>query len=59
MTDKILQSDVGYTVKGTVKEHCGICRHYQGRNECDLVEGKVIPPGWCRRFEADRWALSA
>jgi hypothetical protein len=60
MTDKkFSKSEVDYTDKGTVKEHCGICQHYWGQGECKIVEGKVIAPGWCDHFQADRWATQS
>jgi hypothetical protein len=60
MTDKkFSKTEVQYTDKGSVPEHCGICQHYQGSGECNLLESKVRPFGWCIHFEADRWALSA
>lgn len=57
--NKVSKDEVNYTDKGTAGAHCGICQHYQGRGECNEVDGVVIPPGWCNRFKADRWAPAA
>lgn len=44
------KAEVGYT-RGTKAEHCGACTHYAA-HECSLVEGKIFPAMWCRRYEA-------
>lgn len=36
--------------KGMASEHCGICRHFQEPNACELVEGEIAPSYWCKLF---------
>lgn len=47
--EKFTKSEVGY-VRGTKAEHCGICTHY-AVHECELVEGRIFPAMWCRKFD--------
>lgn len=47
---KETKAEVGYT-RGTKEEHCGICSHYAA-HECEIVEGRIFPAMWCRRYEA-------
>jgi hypothetical protein len=43
------QASVNYS-KGSTAEHCGICKHFQVPNACELVEGHIVPSYWCRLF---------
>lgn len=47
---KETKAEVGYA-RGTKVEHCGICTHYAAHG-CELVEGRIFPAMWCRRYEA-------
>lgn len=49
---KETKSEAGY-IRGTKKEHCGICAHYSA-HECSIVEGRIFPAMWCRYFEGRR-----
>ena len=35
------------------KEHCSICEHWLGKNQCEIVVGKINPEGWCKEFKRD------
>ena len=43
------KESVNYS-KGSMAEHCGICKHFQTPNACELVEGHIVPSFWCRLF---------
>jgi hypothetical protein len=43
------KESVNYS-KGSTAEHCGICKHFQTPNACELVEGHIVPSFWCRLF---------
>lgn len=47
--EKRSKESVNYS-KGTMSEHCGICKHFQTPNGCELVEGHIVPSFWCRLF---------
>jgi len=45
---KVSQADVGYQGTPNGGEQCSNCMHFvAGSNECQLVEGRVSPEGWC------------
>jgi hypothetical protein len=44
------KSAVRYTPSGTPEEHCALCSHFLGSNQCQLVQGWIAPQGWCNRF---------
>jgi hypothetical protein len=43
------KESVNYS-KGNMAEHCGICKHFQTPNGCELVAGHIVPSFWCRLF---------
>ena len=43
------KESVNYS-KGSMSESCGICKHFQTPNSCELVEGHIVPSFWCRLF---------
>jgi hypothetical protein len=47
------KASVNYS-KGTMKEHCGLCTHFQTPNACELVAGHIVPSYWCRLFKASK-----
>lgn len=53
---KVSKASVDYS-RGHRSAHCGICEHYEGRRKpngsgpCEVVEGTVSYPMWCRRFK--------
>lgn len=56
--------EVQYTGNGTKAEHCSICEHYQPpyraqyrpEARCEVVQGEIIPGGWCKLFALPRKA---
>lgn len=47
---KRAKSSVDYS-RGKPGAYCGICKHYLGNGECELVAGTINPAMWCRLFE--------
>lgn len=39
-----------YTDNGSEAEHCSICNHYVSETECRIVQGQIVPDGWCKHF---------
>jgi hypothetical protein len=39
---------------GKPEAHCGICKHFDGEDGCELVAGEIDPEKWCKLFEARR-----
>jgi hypothetical protein len=50
---KRTKESVNYS-KGNTAEHCGICKHFQTPNACELVAGHIVPSYWCRLFARSR-----
>ena len=52
---KASKESVDYS-RGHSDAHCGICEHYEGQRKpngsgpCEVVEGTVRYPMWCKRF---------
>jgi len=36
--------------KGTVAQHCSLCRHFIPPHACEGVAGHIDPGAWCIRF---------
>ncbi len=49
---KFSKTEVAYTDKGTIEEHCSACVHYIDRKTCAIVHGAIKPGGWCKMFKA-------
>jgi len=32
-------------------ERCGVCAHFIPPGDCRVIQGPVIPDGWCRNFK--------
>jgi len=37
-----------------VDQRCGLCAHFIAGGECQKVEGRISPQGWCRFFKRHR-----
>ena len=33
-------------------ERCGVCANFVAPGDCRVIQGPVIPDGWCRNFRA-------
>jgi len=56
MSAKYDKADVKYIDDAgrAAKERCGICYWWQGENACSMVEGRIMPIGWCMKFADKR-----
>lgn len=45
------KAEVKYSSHGLPEEHCSICTHYANRTTCKIVEGPIVPGGWCNKFK--------
>lgn len=45
------KTEARYTPNGTKAEHCAICRNFIAPKVCRVVQGAVVPGGWCKNFE--------
>lgn len=51
--DKIAKATARYS-KGMDKAHCGICKHFEPPDACEIVAGEIAPSMWCEYFEKKR-----
>lgn len=52
---KLTKYQVSYEPEASnPKEHCSICEHYVNKTTCEIVQGKINPEGWCKKFEKDK-----
>jgi hypothetical protein len=40
-----------YQTKPNNGHLCGICTYFQAPSSCQLVDGDIIPTGWCKHFQ--------
>ena len=48
---KAKKADMHYQDKPKDGQLCGNCIHFQAPDQCDIVEGKISPAGWCIEFQ--------
>ena len=48
---KAKKADMQYQDKPRDGQLCGNCIHFQSPDQCDVVEGKISPAGWCIEFQ--------
>ena len=51
-TDKIKQTDAHYQRQPNGQQRCEICLQFLAPGKCKIVQGPVIPQGWCQFFAA-------
>jgi hypothetical protein len=50
--DKIKQTDAHYQTHRNGQQRCEICLQFLQPNKCKIVQGPIIPQGWCQFFAA-------
>ena len=50
--DKIKQTDAHYQRYPKGPQRCQICLQFTAPNRCKIVQGPIIPQGWCQFFAA-------
>ena len=48
---KRAKESVDYSA-GKPHAHCGLCKHFERPDACELVAGKIDPKMWCKLFAA-------
>ena len=52
---KLSKESVGYEHPAAKSNHCVICRHFEPKDSCEIVAGKIRPEDWCERFSKSRY----
>ena len=47
---KMAQKMVQYQTTPKNKQQCSTCLHFVAPDSCKMVEGKIVPNGWCSLF---------
>lgn len=50
--DKIKQTDAHYQPQPKGQQRCEICLQFMPPNKCKIVQGPIVPTGWCQFFAA-------
>lgn len=50
---KLTKEEVDYS-RGMGTRRCFLCRHFEPPHACELVEGRIQPDMWCKKFERAR-----
>ncbi|HZT50412.1 MAG TPA: hypothetical protein VFA22_00675 [Stellaceae bacterium] len=50
--DKVSKEEAKYQAMPKGQQRCGICLQFQPPNQCRIVQGPVVPTGWCQFFAA-------
>jgi hypothetical protein len=50
--DKIKQTDAHYQTHPNGQQRCEICLQFLPPGKCKIVQGPIVPQGWCRFFAA-------
>ncbi len=49
---KVPQNSVHYQQTPKDGQHCSICANFEAPSSCKLVEGTIVPDGYCQLFKA-------
>lgn len=50
--DKVSKQEAKYQNVPKGQQRCEICLKFQPPNQCKIVEGPIVPNGWCQFFAA-------
>jgi hypothetical protein len=50
--DKIKQTDAHYQIHPNGQQRCQICLQFLQPDKCKIVQGPIVPQGWCQFFAA-------
>jgi hypothetical protein len=51
-TEKIKQADAHYQDRPQGQQRCAICLQFEPPGHCRIVQGPIVPTGWCQFFAA-------
>jgi hypothetical protein len=50
--DKIKKQEALYQNTPKGQQRCEICLQFEAPNRCKIVDGDIVPKGWCQFFAA-------
>lgn len=51
-TSQVSQEAAGYQTQPNNDQRCAMCAHFQSPSSCEVVQGTIVPNGWCKLFRA-------
>lgn len=51
-TPQVTQAAAGYQTSPNGNQRCALCAHFQAPASCQVVQGTIVPNGWCKLFSA-------
>jgi hypothetical protein len=49
---QITQAAAGYQTQPNGDQRCAFCAHFESPASCQIVQGTIVPNGWCKLFRA-------
>ena len=49
---QVTQDAAGYQNQPKGDQRCALCAHFQAPASCELVQGTIVPNGWCKLYRA-------
>ncbi|HLY05342.1 MAG TPA: hypothetical protein VKR31_06315 [Rhizomicrobium sp.] len=49
---QVTQEAAGYQTQPNNDQRCALCVHFQAPASCELVQGSIVPNGWCKLYRA-------
>jgi hypothetical protein len=49
---QVTQDAAGYQTQPNNDQRCAFCAHFQAPAACLVVQGTIVPNGWCKLFHA-------
>lgn len=49
---QVTQDAAGYQTQPNGDQRCALCAHFRAPASCELVQGSIVPNGWCKLYRA-------
>ncbi|HEY3637830.1 MAG TPA: hypothetical protein VGK90_06725 [Rhizomicrobium sp.] len=49
---QVPQEAAGYQTQPNNDQRCAFCVHFEAPASCQIVQGTIVPNGWCKLFRA-------
>lgn len=49
---QVAQDAAGYQTQPSGDQRCAFCIHFRAPSSCELVQGTIVPNGWCKLYRA-------
>jgi len=49
---QVAQEAAGYQPQPNGDQRCALCIHFRAPASCELVQGTIVPNGWCKLYRA-------